>query len=165
MRLFLFLILPITELYLLFALADVIGGLGTLLIVICTAAIGISLLRRQGAYTLGRVNQRLQQGELPGQEIVEGMLLTIAAVMLITPGLITDTLGFVLLTPALRRQIASKIIAKGMIGGSGFYMGGFSRSTTWGNSADGDIIDGEVVERDRPREGGQVFPRSDRDPD
>jgi UPF0716 protein FxsA len=164
-----FLIIPITELYLLFALADVIGGLATLAIVIGTAFIGINVLRRQGLNTLTSANQRLRSGDLPGQEIIEGMLLAIAGVMLISPGLITDTIGFVLLTPFIRKGVARRIMVKGLSGANGIFMGGFYRGggqTRGGYSAhpDGDIIDGEVVDRDQPREGESAIPRQGRDP-
>lgn len=157
-----FLVIPIAELYLLFALADVIGGLATLMIVIITALTGISVLRRQGLNTLHRANQRMREGQLPGQEIVEGMLLTFAGALLITPGLITDTIGFSLLTPVLRRRLAQRILAKGMAGG-GVFMGGFYRSSHQG-PMQGDIIDGEIVDRDQPRAGESMISGSDRDP-
>jgi UPF0716 protein FxsA len=156
-----FLVIPIAELYLLFALADVIGGLATLMIVIVTAFTGVSVLRQQGLNTLNRANQRLREGQLPGQEIVEGMLLTFAGALLITPGLITDTIGFALLTPAIRRRLATKILARGMAGG-GVFMGGFYRTSAHKQSG-GDIIDGEVVDRDSPRSGESLFPGSERD--
>lgn len=161
-----FLVVPIIELYLLFALADVIGGLATLMIVIVTAFAGISVLRRQGLHTLTRANLRLREGQLPGQEIVEGMLLTFAGALLISPGLITDSIGFALLIPVLRQRVALRILARGPgMMGPGVFMGGFYRSSTRSRSAtDGDIIDGEVVDRDRPRPGEAMFPGSDRDP-
>lgn len=149
--LLLLVVIPITELYLLFALADLIGGLATLGIVIATAAIGLSVLKRQGFNTLRRADQRMRSGQLPGQELVEGFMLALAGVMLLTPGLISDTVGFLLLTPPVRRRLAAKALRNG----SGFFVSGFStRSHThWQGgpppgSAQGDIIDGEVVERE-----------------
>lgn len=161
------LIIPITELYLLFALADLIGGLTTLLIVIVTAFTGISVLRRQGLSTLRRADQRMRAGQMPGQEIVEALLLTFAGALLITPGLLTDCIGFALLTPAIRGRLAARLLARG----NGMFMGGFYRSSTtssgfsgFGRPAgeQGDVIDGEVVDRDQPRDGQAAFP-DDRD--
>ncbi|MDP2380733.1 MAG: FxsA family protein [Pseudohongiella sp.] len=152
-----FLVIPIAELYLLFAVADVIGGLATLLLVILTAFTGITVLRRQGLTTLRRADQRLRSGQMPGQEIVEALLLTFAGALLITPGLLTDCIGFALLTPAIRGRLATRVLAKG----NGMFMGGFystSRSdgfSGFGRPADdtsGSVIDGEVVDRDRPRD-------------
>jgi UPF0716 protein FxsA len=153
----LLLIIPIAELYLLFAVADVIGGLATLLIVILTAFTGITVLRQQGLNTLRRADQRMRAGQMPGQEIVEAMLLTFAGALLITPGLLTDCIGFALLTPAIRGRLASRILAKG----SGMFMGGFYSSSRSGGFSgfgrppedkSGTVIDGEVVDRDRSRD-------------
>jgi UPF0716 protein FxsA len=137
---------PIAELYLLFAVADKIGGLATLGLVILTAGIGLSVLKRQGFNTLNRANARMQSGQLPGQEIIEGMMLAVAGALLLTPGLITDTVGFLLLTPPVRRYLAGRAMRKG----STVFMGGFRTQYTWqqrpgGPFSDGDIIDGEVV--------------------
>lgn len=157
------LVIPITELYLLFALADLIGGLMTLLIVIVTAFTGISVLRRQGLTTLRRADQRMRAGQMPGQEIVEALLLTFAGALLITPGLLTDCIGFALLTPAIRGRLAARMLARG----NGMFMGGFYRSSStsggfsgFGRPAgeQGDVIDGEVVDRDQPRDDQASFP-------
>ncbi|MAO41645.1 MAG: exlusion protein FxsA [Pseudohongiella sp.] len=144
-------VVPLAELYLLFAVADLIGGLATLALVILTAAVGLSVLRYQGFSTLNRANQRMAAGQLPGQEIVEGMMLAVAGALLLTPGLITDTIGFLLLTPVVRKRLAKRAISKG----SGFFVGGFASGTRWQSGPSnsrgrGDIIDGEVVDRDAP---------------
>ncbi|HBX38711.1 MAG TPA: hypothetical protein DEG76_16110, partial [Pseudohongiella sp.] len=120
-------VVPLAELYLLFAVADLIGGLATLALVILTAAVGLSVLRYQGFSTLNRANQRMAAGQLPGQEIVEGMMLAVAGALLLTPGLITDTIGFLLLTPVVRKRLAKRAISKG----SGFFVGGFASGTRW----------------------------------
>jgi UPF0716 protein FxsA len=147
-------LVPITELYLLFAVADMIGGLATLGIVIATAGIGLSILKRQGFNTLQRADQRMRAGQLPGQEIIEGMMLAVAGALLMTPGLITDVVGFLLLTPVIRHRLAARALSKG----TGFFVGGFTARSQWGGSSaagreSGDIIDGEIVERpgDEPR--------------
>ena len=80
-----FVLIPIAELYLLFTVADWVGGLTTLALVILTAAIGLSVLRVQGFATLMRANQRMAQGQVPGQEIVEGMMLAILFANLFAP--------------------------------------------------------------------------------
>lgn len=162
-----FVIIPMAELYLLFTVAAWVGGLTTLALVILTAGIGLSVLRVQGFATLARANQRMAQGQLPGQEIVEGMMLAIAGALLLTPGLITDVVGFTLLTPLFRRHLAKRVMKKGsffFMGGGGQFRaggsfggggsfgsgsrpgGGFSGFDSSGNR--GDTIDGEVVDRD-----------------
>ncbi|MFN3162179.1 MAG: FxsA family protein, partial [Pseudohongiellaceae bacterium] len=73
--LFLFFIaVPLIEMLVLFEVSDLIGGLNTVAMVVLTAVIGVQILKRQGLSTLLRANQRLETGELPAQEIVEGML-------------------------------------------------------------------------------------------
>ncbi len=161
-----FVLIPIAELYLLFTVADWVGGLTTLALVILTAAIGLSVLRVQGFATLMRANQRMAQGQVPGQEIVEGMMLAIAGALLLTPGLITDAVGFTLLTPLFRRKLAQRAMKKGsffMMGGGQFRAGGgFGAGGPFGQGPSsrggfsgfdprgdrGDTIDGEVVDRD-----------------
>lgn len=158
-----FIVIPIAELLLLFEVADLIGGLATLGLVIVTAFVGFNVLRIQGFSTLSRANQRMAGGELPGQEIVEGLLLAFAGALLLTPGLITDTIGFALLTPPIRRRLATRM----MRNGTRFFVGGMGgRGTTFGggfagyrggqgegpgtgrDQREGTTVDGEVVDRD-----------------
>ena len=117
-----FIVVPLLEMLLLFEVADRIGGLYTLGLVVLTAVIGVQILKRQGFSTLARAQNRLQTGEMPAQEIVEGMLLAGAGALLLTPGFVTDTLGFIFLTGPLRRPLARRIIHSGIVrpmGGSG----------------------------------------------
>jgi UPF0716 protein FxsA len=109
----LFIVIPISELLLLFEVSDHIGAINTLLLVIATATIGVTVLRRQGFSTLRRANERMASGEIPAQEMLEGLLLGIAGALLLTPGLITDAIGFTLLTPVSRQWLARRAIASG----------------------------------------------------
>ena len=83
--------------------------LPTVFLVMLTAVIGIYLLRQQGLSTLTRGMQKMQQGELPAQEMAEGLLLAIAGALLLTPGFVTDGVGFILLTPVLRAGLIERI--------------------------------------------------------
>ncbi len=112
--LLLFILVPLAEMLLLFAVADYIGGLWTVGLVVLTAVAGIRILKRQGLRTLSRARQRMESGELPAREIVEGMLIAAAGAMLLTPGFITDTLGFTFLTPFLRGPIAAWLLSRGV---------------------------------------------------
>ena len=114
-----FIIVPLGEMLLLFEVSDLIGSLATLGMVVATAVIGVQILKRQGFATLTRANQKLQSGQLPAQEIVEGMLLAAAGALLLTPGFITDTMGFVLLIGPLRSPIASSVVRSGMVKATG----------------------------------------------
>ena len=110
-----FIAVPLVEMLLLFEVSDYIGGLWTIFLVVLTAIIGVQILKRQGFSTLTRANQRINSGELPAQEIVEGLLLAFAGALLLTPGFITDTIGFICLTTPIRRLIARKVIDSGLI--------------------------------------------------
>lgn len=142
-----FIIVPLLEMLLLFEVADRIGGIQTLLMVVLTAVIGVQVLKQQGFSTLLRANERIRQGQLPAQEILEGMLLAGAGAMLLTPGFLTDTLGFLCLTGPVRRPLASRLVAAGVVRAGWF--GSFSRRN---GSARGDDV---FSNRAPPR--GQVF--------
>lgn len=110
MRLFflmLFIAMPLLELALLIQLGQVIGFWLTILVVIGTAVIGTTVLRAQGFAVLNRANQTMARGEVPLDSVAEGILLLLGGAFLLTPGLITDTLGFSLLVPRVRRAAIS----------------------------------------------------------
>lgn len=110
--LLLFIGVPLIELYFLIRVGGLIGALPTVLLVISTAFIGITLLRSQGFAVMLSARQRLNSGAVPAQEIFEGVLMAAAGLFLLTPGFITDVLGFLLLIPALRKQIFAYILLK-----------------------------------------------------
>ncbi|QUN05444.1 FxsA family protein [Shewanella yunxiaonensis] len=98
--------LPMVELSVLMQVGDVLGTLNTVALVILTAVVGISLVKSQGLNTLMAVQRKLAQGEAPGEEIVEGMLLGLAGILLVVPGFVTDFVGVIFLTPICRKVIA-----------------------------------------------------------
>lgn len=105
----LFTVIPLAELFLLLKVGTVIGVLNTVALVIGTAVIGAWLVRRQGVATLYRIREQLAMGNLPADELMDGLMLIIAAVVLITPGLITDSFGFLLLVPVVRKWLKRKV--------------------------------------------------------
>jgi UPF0716 protein FxsA len=103
LKLFLaFTLIPVIELYLLIKLGATIGSLYTLLLVIITGAVGAYLARLQGLEAMLRVKSRLQQGEPPAEEMLDALIIFIAGIVLLTPGLLTDISGLLLLLPATR---------------------------------------------------------------
>jgi UPF0716 protein FxsA len=104
-----FIVVPIVEMYLLIKVGAVIGGLYTIALVLLTALIGVTLLKKQGLSTFITAQQKMQTGQMPITEIAEGLMLAVAGALLLTPGFVTDTIGFILLTPILRQHIAKKI--------------------------------------------------------
>jgi len=104
--------IPLTELYVLIKVGRAIGAGSTIGLVILTAVLGAWLLRLQGLVTLARVRAALEAGELPAIELVEGLILLVTAVLLLTPGFITDALGFLVLLPGVRRALAKSLAAQ-----------------------------------------------------
>ena len=104
--LLLFILVPLVELWFLIKVGGWIGALPTVALTIMTAVIGASLARLQGLKTLLRMRQTMARGETPAVEVIEGVLLFAAALMLLTPGFFTDALGFACLLPPIRRPVA-----------------------------------------------------------
>ena len=113
----LFTIVPIVELAILIKLGTYIGVFNTILIVIFTGVVGAALARIQGLKTLYQIQERLTEGQLPTGHILDGFLILAAGLLLLTPGLITDTIGFLILIPVTRKLFKEYCIRwfKGMI--------------------------------------------------
>ena len=121
--LLLFFTVPLVEIYVLLEVGGIIGVLPTIVLVVLTAVMGAGLIRAQGIATLGRVQQQLERGELPAVGIIEAALLLVAGALMLTPGFVTDTIGFLILVPPLRRWaiqsfLASRMAAAGGQGGA-----------------------------------------------
>jgi UPF0716 protein FxsA len=105
-RLFLlFTCVPLLELYLLLQIGSVIGALNTILLVIFTGMLGAFLAQREGIRTLQTIQSLLAQGEMPGEALLDALLILMAGFVLITPGILTDLLGFLLLMPGGRAHV------------------------------------------------------------
>ena len=107
--LILFTAVPLLELWLLIRIGSAIGAGSTMAVVLLTGVIGAALARREGYRTMLRINESVARGQLPAVEMVEGVLIFIAGVVLVTPGVITDALGFALLVPPLRAWIGRSL--------------------------------------------------------
>jgi UPF0716 protein FxsA len=107
----LFVAVPLVELYLLLLVGRAIGSLWTVLIVVLTGILGGYLARREGLAVLRRIQEKLEVGELPGGELLDGAIILISGALLITPGMVTDALGLLGLFPLTRiffKKIATK---------------------------------------------------------
>ena len=100
-----FIILPVLELTVLFKVHESLGLGNTLAIVIFTGVAGAFLAKAQGILVMARLRRDLAEGRMPAPQLMDGMMILIAGVLLITPGLITDATGFLLLVPAVRAAI------------------------------------------------------------
>lgn len=101
----LFIGLPILEFALLIKLHGMVGFLPTIGLVFLTGVVGASLVRRQGINIIFKIRQEMNMGNLPAPQMMDGIMILIAGAFLVTPGLITDTVGFALLIPFVRQQI------------------------------------------------------------
>jgi UPF0716 protein FxsA len=110
--LFAFIAVPIIEIALFIQVGGFLGLWPTIALVLITAFAGASLVRTQGLMTLMSVQQRVQKGELPAQQILEGVMLAVAGVLLLTPGFMTDLMGMLVLLPAPRAKIAKYLMTK-----------------------------------------------------
>ena len=107
--LFLFLLFPLIELAVLIQVGSAIGVLPTLLLVIATAVLGSVLLRVAGIATAWRAREKLARGELPEQEVLEGLLIAVGGGLLLLPGFISDIFGLLCLIPFTRRLLVGKV--------------------------------------------------------
>ncbi len=147
----LFILVPLAELAILIKLGEVIGIGATIALVIATAVIGVSMLKRQGMAALSRARADVATGEFPVESVVDGACLLVAGAFLLTPGLLTDSAGFLLLIPAVRRALArwlfNKLIASGHGHGGGFDADGATREHE-PPASNGPVLEGEYRELD-----------------
>ncbi len=100
-----FLIVPLIELALLLTIGAQIGIWATLAIIFSTAMMGASLTRREGFRTWSRFQEKLSTGAFPNDELLDGLMVLVAGAVLLTPGFLTDAVGFILLIPGSRRVV------------------------------------------------------------
>ena len=100
-----FTIIPIIEIYLLIEIGSMFGALTAVTLVILTGFLGAFLARMQGLKTLYRIQESLHEGRMPSGELLDALLIVIAGLVLLTPGFLTDSAGFLLLIPATRNSI------------------------------------------------------------
>lgn len=154
----LFVLVPIIEIALFIEVGDVLGLWPTLGIVVATAFLGTGLLRAQGLAAFARAQASMAQGRVPIEEVVHGFCLVIAGALLLTPGFLTDAVGFALFLPPVRLALgraAMKWFSKhGTVhvhssspAGAGF-PGPSPKHDPWPSSPD--IIEGEAEEIDQP---------------
>ena len=158
--LLMFIFVPIIEIGLFISVGGYIGLWPTIALVLITAFVGASLVRSQGLQTLMSVQNRLQQGELPAQQIVEGVMLAASGVLLLTPGFMTDALGMLVLLPAPRATIAKYLMSKmtvqsvgggfqGGFGSGNFQQGPFDQDPfNHQPNKDGNTFEGEYERKD-----------------
>ena len=131
----LFICIPLIELYLLFLIGEQIGPAPTVALVVVTGFIGASLARQQGFTVWRNIQTELNSGKMPAGELIDGLLVLIGGIVLLTPGLLTDLVGFSLMVPAVRSAVKGKLEKRFQIRTNRFH----SQPTS--GAADDDIID------------------------
>ena len=144
----LLLLIPLFDAVLLVAVAGWIGAPLTVALVVLTALIGMFLVRAEGRHTARKVRERVKRGQLPGDELLDGALLIAAGAFLLTPGLVTDAVGLLLVVPvtrwpirtALKRWLVVPYIDRktGGIASGNVYVGGFPNGA---DTDDSDVYD------------------------
>ncbi len=102
-RLFLlFTIVPMAELYILIKIGSYLGAFNTIFLIVITGILGALLARLEGLRTLRQIMQSMSQGIVPAEELVDSVLIFVAGIVLVTPGVLTDAMGLFLLFPYTR---------------------------------------------------------------
>ena len=105
----LFIAIPLIELALLIQIGEWAGIGPTVALVIVTGILGAHLARQQGFKVWAKIQRELQSGKIPASDLVDGLLILIGGIVLLTPGLLTDLCGFALMVPAVRRFLKSRL--------------------------------------------------------
>nr|WP_284676650.1 FxsA family protein [Vibrio sinus] len=140
-----FIAIPVIEIAIFIQVGSVIGLWPTAALVLISAFVGASLVRSQGLKMLISVQQRLQRGEIPTQEIFEGVMLAVAGFLLITPGFLTDLMGMILLLPLPRKHLSQYVMKKAEIKMA--TRGGFNQAP-FGKDETGSTYEGEYETKD-----------------
>src|SRR3546814_16706687 len=110
--------LPLAEIWVMIEVGEEIAALSTIALIVGTAVLGALLFRIQGVATLARVQDCLDRGEPPVGELLSGLGLLIAAIMLLLPGFMTDVVGLLLFIPPVRRLLVGAGLAWAMARGT-----------------------------------------------
>lgn len=127
----LLLLIPLTDALLLVPIAQYLGLLPTVALVVLTGLVGMLLVRAEGRHTLRRLQERTVRGEAPTDELMDGALLIAAGAFLLTPGVVTDAIGFLLAIPLTRYPIREVLKRYVVIPKLDERTGGFVTGNVW----------------------------------
>lgn len=149
--LLLLIIVPVVEIYFLIQVGTVIGAFSTVVLILATAVLGAYLFRVQGVATVHRIQAVLSRGEIPAVEMIEGAMLLVSGALLLTPGFVTDAIGFFCLISGLRRRFAKFVLANQFMPQSRFQENDpFQQRGRGGHGLDDHVIEGEFKREDEP---------------
>lgn len=155
---------PLVELYVIIQVAQVIGGWQTIALLVVEGLIGAWLLKRQGLNILNKVSQAVEQGRVPGTELVDGLLIIVAGALMLAPGFIGDIIGFLLLIPATRSLARRPIMKRFAAGGYTRWFGSTGTVTTArfvGSFRASDVYDASGRDSSTSSSGSHQLPRLD----
>ena len=164
----LFLLVLAVEGYVILAFNEAVGGWNTIGLIVLTSMVGAALVRREGLSVLRRAQQSLDKGQIPTNELINGVLLLIAAALILTPGFFTAGVGLLLLFPptravvreVLKRRFAGRVSASRTFGGQGIRFG------QWTDVSATDVTDaGEAGFGDNTSEAIELGPVSEENTD
>lgn len=148
----LFLAIPVTEIAIFIAVGKAIGIVTTVALVIITTLVGASLVKSQGIKTVYLLREKMQQGEVPRQEIIEGVMLALAGALLIIPGFFTDFIGILFLLPPLRHALAKLTVHKMSVQIHGHnYQAQHSNKPNQGNVYEGEVESENKDDKNLPK--------------
>ena len=151
---FLLLAVPLAEIAAFVVIGGQIGVWATLGMVLLTAIIGSFLLRRQGVGLFNRINAEVRANRVPGRELVHGVMILVAGVLLLTPGFVTDSMGFLLFVPAIRDLVwcfvKDRVVVQTM-------PGGFANTTRPRGPASDGVVDLDEDEFQRNPDGSSPW--------
>jgi UPF0716 protein FxsA len=125
------LLIPLLDALFLVVVSDFIGWKATVALVVLTGLVGMLLVRAEGRHTLQTLQRKLATGDLPTNQLMDGGLLLVAGAFLLTPGLVTDTIGFLLAVPVTRypiREFLKRFVVRPYLDKR---MDGFVSGTVW----------------------------------
>jgi Protein affecting phage T7 exclusion by the F plasmid len=168
-----FLVVPVTEIWLLIRVGEVIGGWQTVGLLIAAGILGSWLVRREGRRAWQAVQNALAAGRVPDRELVDGALVVAGGTLLVTPGFLSDVFGLFFVLPVTRpaaRRLVTWFFARRLrslaarspyaplfdagLGGPGFPGPGFGAGAPGGDRPRGRVVHGEVIRDDEPGEPG-----------
>ena len=155
----LFVAIPLVELWLLFVLADLTSSVVAILCVIFTGVVGFWLTRFQGFQVYGRIRESIEAQQNPTDALVDGLLILIAGVLLMTPGMLTDLVGFMLLIPFSRAAIRRRLLRSFASRMQAVVMGkppSMAQEQPWDDVVEGVVLEGELAEEDSDEEQGEL---------
>jgi UPF0716 protein FxsA len=151
------LVLPLVELFVIIKVAEAIGALLTVVLLVGTSFVGGAIVRRAGARAWESLRSATATGGAPPRDVVDGAIMLLGGVLLVIPGFVTDAIGLLLVLPFTRRlarwAVAGFVLRRVRV---------LRRAGPGRRSGDGDVIDGEVVDeepgdkRDRPGQIGRA---------